>query len=398
MSEVEPPPNGEPTGSADAPPPGPRARRATLAERERLREDFVRLCEIESPSFRERPAADAVAAELRAAGLGVHEDASAQETGCDCGNLLARIPGPPGARTILLCAHLDTVPLTAPVEVMEIEGVLSNRHDAILGADNKAAVAAFLGVARRHAAEPPPVGLELLFTTAEEPGLIGAKAFDRGALQAELGFVFDHASPIGELVLAAPTYYRVDADFRGHSAHAGIRPEDGRSAIVAAGNAIARLELGRIDDRTTANAGTIAGGSARNVVPAHCRVGLETRSLGHDRASGALNAMVDVLTESASDGDCDLELTVEEVCRAYRLPRSAPVVEIAASALAALGIEVAPISTGGGSDASILHARGIPCLNVANGTQANHEPEERVTVHALETALDLALGLVAHAA
>ena len=368
--------------------------RASAAERERLLRDFTTLCEIPSPSFHERPAAEAVAAELRAVGLDVHEDASAAETGSDCGNLLARIPGPPGARTIVLCAHLDTVPLAAPVEVVEHDRVLTNRNDAILGADNKAAVAAFLGVARRFAAQPSPVGIELLFTTAEEPGLIGAKALDRGTLRAELGYVFDHASPIGELVVASPTYYRIDADFRGQSAHAGIRPEDGRSAIAAAAQGIARLELGRIDDRTTANVGTIEGGSARNVVAEHCRVGLETRSLDHDRASEALNSMVDLLTEAASDGECDLELTVEEVCRAYRLPRTAPVVEIAAGALAELGIETVPISTGGGSDASILHARGIPCLNVANGTQANHEPDERVTVDALETALDLALGLV----
>jgi tripeptide aminopeptidase len=373
--------------------------RATAAERERLRDDFVRLCEIASPSFHERPAADWVAAELRALGLEVREDASGGETGADAGNLLARIPGPPGSRTILLCAHLDTVPLAAPVEVVERDGVLTNANEAILGADNKAAVAAFLGVARRHAAgQPPPAGIELLFTTAEEPGLIGVKEFDRGALAADVGYVFDHASPIGELVVAAPTYYRIDADFRGQSAHAGIRPEDGRSAIRAAAEGIARLQLGRIDDRTTANVGTIDGGSARNVVAEHCRVALETRSLEHDRASEALNSMVDVLTEAASDGECDLELTVEEVCRAYRIARTAPVYEEAAGALGDLGIEPVPISTGGGSDASVLHARGLPCLNVANGTLANHEPTERVSVHALELALDLALGLVARAA
>ena len=281
---------------------------------------------------------------------------------------------------------------------MEREGLLTNSHEAILGADNKAAVAAFLGVARRHAATPPPVGIELLFTTAEEPGLIGAKEFDRDALQADVGFVFDHASPWGELVVAAPTYYRIDAAFRGQSAHAGIRPEAGRSAILAAAQAIARLELGRIDDQTTANAGRIDGGTARNVVAERCDVQLETRSLSHDRASHSLNAMVDVLTEAASDAECDLELTVEEVCRAYRIPKTAPVVEIASAALAELGIEPACIGTGGGSDASIFQARGIACLNVANGTEANHEPDERVTVQSLETGLDVALGLVAHSA
>jgi tripeptide aminopeptidase len=372
--------------------------RATQAERERLRADFVRLCEIESPSGRERAMADAVSAELHAAGLEVSEDSSAPLTGSDAGNLLARIPGPSGARTIVLCAHLDTVPLDAPVEVVERDGVLSNSHDAILGADNKAAVACFLAVARRFAAEPPPVGVELLFTTSEEPGLIGAKAFDAGSLAAELGYVFDHASPIGELVLAAPTYYRIDADFRGQAAHAGIRPEDGRNAIAVAAAAIGRLQLGRLDDQTTANVGTISGGTARNVVAEHCRVALEARSLDHDRASDVVAQMVDALTGAASDGECDLEQTVEEVCRAYRLARTAPVAEVAAAALGDLGIEPDFIATGGGSDASILQARGVPCLNVANGTEANHQPDERVTVAALETALDLALGLVRRSA
>ena len=375
--------------------------RSTPAERARLREDFVRLCEIPSPSFRERAVADHVIGELRAAGLHVHEDGSAAETGSNCGNLLARIAGPPGARTILLCAHLDTVPLTPHdgfVEVVETEGVLTNRHESILGADNKSAVAPLLGIARRYAAEPPPVGIELLFTTAEEPGLIGAKAFDRDQLQAELGYVFDHASPWGELIVAAPTYYTIDASFRGQSAHAGIRPEAGSSAIAAAASAIARLELGRLDAKTTANVGTIEGGSARNVVPERCQVKLEARSLDHDRASATVNDIVDVLTEGASDGSCDLELTVEEVCRAYRISQSAPVVEIAAAALRGLGIEPACIPTGGGSDASVLQARGLPCLNVANGTQANHQPDERVTVDALELGLDVALGIVSSAA
>src|ERR671933_798580 len=134
--------------------------RASADERARVVEDFVRLCEIESPSRRERAMADAVAGELRSLGLEVEEDGSGAETGSDSGNLLARIPGPPGARTILLCAHLDTVPLDGPVEVERTEeGVLQNRHEAIVGADNKAAVAVILGVAgRRRTSSPSAAG------------------------------------------------------------------------------------------------------------------------------------------------------------------------------------------------------------------------------------------------
>jgi tripeptide aminopeptidase len=373
------------------------APRATREEKERLVEDFVRLCEIESPSRRERGAVDAVAADLRAIGLEPVEDATGPETGSDSGNLLARIPGPDGARTIMLCAHLDTVPLEGPVEVVRENGNLVNRHDAILGADNKAAVAVFLAAARKLAAEGSPVGVELVFTTCEEIGLKGAKAFDV-PLRSEFGFVFDHASPIGELVVASPTYYKVDAHFRGHAAHAGIRPEAGRNAIVAAAGAISRLEFGRLDRETTANVGTIRGGTAANVVAEHCEVQLEARSLDHDRASALITGMVDAITEAASDAECDVETHVEEMNRGYRMSRNTAPVVATAAALEALGIEPSYVTTGGCSDANIFVAAGLPTVNVANGTERNHQPDESVTVEALETMLDVTLGIVAQSA
>jgi tripeptide aminopeptidase len=360
--------------------------RASRDEKDRLLDDFVRLCEIASPSRRERPMADALAAELRACGLEPSEDASGAQTGSDAGNVLAR--------TILLCAHLDTVPLAAPVEVVRENGMLTNRHEAILGADNKAAVAVMLAVARRLVREGSPVGVELAFTTCEEISLRGAKALDRGWLRSEYGYVFDHATPIGELVMAAPTYYSVSARFRGQSAHAGIRPEDGRNAIFAAATGISRLELGRLDAETTANVGTIAGGTAPNVVAERCDVELEARSLDHERAGDVVAAIVDSLTEAASDNECDIETTVQEQFRGYRLQRSSPPVAVAAAALEALGIEPRYITTGGASDAHVFTAAGIPCLNMANGTERNHQPDESVTVDALETMLDVALALV----
>jgi tripeptide aminopeptidase len=369
--------------------------RATREEKDRLLEDFVRLCEIESPSQHERPMTDAVAAELHEIGVEVTEDGSGPQTGSDAGNLLTRIEGPEGSRTILMCAHLDTVPLDAPVEVVREEGILYNRNEAILGADNKAAVAVLLSLARRLFTEGSPVGVELVFTTCEEISLRGAKALDRNLLRSEYGYVFDHATPIGELVVAAPTYFRVAASFRGKAAHAGIRPEDGRNAIAAAARAIARMDLGRLDPETTANVGTITGGTAPNVVAERCDVELEARSLDHDRASAVVATMVDALTEAASDSECDVETTVQQQFRGYRLQRTAQPVMVAAEALEALGFEPRYITTGGASDAHIFQAAGIPCLNMANGTERNHQPDESVSVDALETMLDVALGLVA---
>ena len=364
---------------------------ATTEERERLLADFIRFCEIESPSGREREMADALTADMRGLGLDVDEDAA--------GNLLARIAAAEDAPTVLLCAHMDTVPLDGPVDVVSENGLLTNRHDAILGADNKAAIATIMGAARRILrGEKPGAGVELLFTTGEEQALQGAKALDMSRLSADFGFVFDHASPIGEIVLASPTYYSVEGRFRGQAAHAGIRPEAGHNAIAAAARAIAAIQIGRLDAETTANVGRIQGGTAANVVAERCFVELETRSLDAERAGQVVTEMVDALGEAASDSECDVETSVERLFRGYRLARTAPAVEVAAAALADNGIEPAYITTGGGSDANVFIPAGLPVVNLANGTERNHQPDESVTREALETMLEVTVSLVRQAA
>jgi tripeptide aminopeptidase len=371
---------------------------ASTEERERLLADFVRYCEIESPSGREREMADALIADLRALGLEVDEDDTAAATGAGSGNLLARIPGPEGAPTVLLCAHMDTVPLDGPVEVVSDNGLLTNRHDAILGADNKAAIATIMGAVRRIVRDgEAPATVEILFTTGEEQALEGAKALDRSRLTADFGYVFDHASPIGEIVMASPTYYSVEARFKGQAAHAGIRPEAGHNAIAAASRAVAAMRIGRLDPETTANVGRIEGGTAANVVAERCFVELETRSLDDARAGEVVSEMVDALAEAASNSECDVETSVERLFQSYRLPRSALAVEVAAAALRDCEVEPVYITTGGGSDANVLIPAGLPVVNLANGTERNHQPDESVTVEALETMLDVTIALLVQA-
>jgi len=277
-------------------------RRATDAERERLHETFASLCRIESPSGRERGVADWVTNELRGLGLEVEEDAVGPEVGSDAGNLLARIPGA-GEDSILLCAHMDTVPLTAPVEPVRVDGGWTNAGDGILGADNKTAAAVMIELARRLTSGPgagaSPVGVELVFTVCEEISLLGARAFDVSLLRSRYGYVFDHATPIGEIVLAAPTLHRMVAEFRGRAAHAGVRPEEGRSAIAAAARAIAAMRLGRLDPETTANVGTIEGGTAINVVPERCRLEAEVRSVDQERVETLATEMIDHMQDAA---------------------------------------------------------------------------------------------------
>lgn len=388
-------------------------------ERRYLNGTFAELCRIESPSGRERACADRVIAELRGLGVSAHEDDAGARVGSDCGNLLARIPaatttaggqGAPAqgaaaqgeaegslrAPRVLLCAHLDTVPLLAPVEPVLVDGYWENANDGVLGADNKAALAVMLALARHICREGSPVDVELLFTVCEETALAGARAFDASRLSSDFGYVFDHASPIGEVVLDSPTHFRIEADFRGAAAHAGIRPEQGRSAILAAARAIAAMRLGRLDDETTVNVGTIAGGSAMNVVPERCSVVAEVRSLDEAHAETTVAEVVDRLHEAANlpECECDVDIAVQRTFSGFHLAATGPAVHVAEAALRSCGHEPVRIVSGGASDANALLADGVEVVNLANGTERNHEPGERVSVGALEGMLDVALALL----
>jgi tripeptide aminopeptidase len=360
----------------------------------RLYETFTRLCEIRSPTGEEREVADTVAAELRALGFELSEDDAAGPAEAGSGNLLARLPGS-GEEWVMFCAHLDTVPHQGRVEVVNDEGVFRSRGKTILGADNKAAVAVFMELGARASERRPEVGIELLFTVAEEQGLRGAKAFDVASLRSRVGFVLDHAGPVGEVVVSTPTQQKILADFHGVEAHAGIKPEDGASAIAAAAAAIARMELGRLDAGTTANVGLIRGGTSGNVVPGHCFIHAEARSLDLERAAGVAGKIADACAWGASEHGCDVDVRIEELFRGYQVPKDDAALALAEGALRGAGLEPQRVAIGGGSDANALRLDGFDCVLLANGTSDVHTSDERVSARDLGKMLEVCEGIVA---
>lgn len=372
---------------------------AAESDRERLHATFEALCRIPSPTGDERAIADRIAAELTALGLSVEEDDAGRAVGSSAGNLLARIPGRDGA-TLLLCSHMDTVPLTAPVEPVRRDGGWENANEGILGADNKAAVAAMLELARllTELGSTPEVGVELLFTVAEETGLRGSQNFDAGRLTSRFGYAFDHASPIGEIITASPSHMRIDAEIRGRAAHAGLHPEHGVSAVIAAAAAITGMPQGRIDDETTANVGMVAGGTATNVVPDRCRISAEVRAVEQEQLDRHVTQAIDALEDAADSAGCDLDVQLQQLFSGYRSGQREAPVALAARALRRLGYEASYRSSGGGSDVNALRAQGFRCTNLANGTERAHERSERVSFTALEGNLNLMLALLTEAA
>ena len=151
--------------------------------------------------------------------------------------------------------------------------------------------------------------------------------------------MLDHATPIGEVIIAAPTYKKLIAEFRGVESHAGMQPEDGRSAIAAATAAIATMDLGRLDAETTANIGVIDGGTAPNVVAGRCHVEGEARALDSGRAEEVAQTMVDACSWAAGEAGVDVDLLVETYFRGYRIKPSSRPLAIARAALEGCGVE-----------------------------------------------------------
>ena len=229
---------------------------------------FTELAALPSPPGEERAVADRVAAYLRDLALDVDEDDAGERVGSNAGNLYTRVEPTAEGVPLFFCAHLDTVPPDGPLEPVLEDGIVRNAGGTILGADNKAAVAVMLEATRRVLSERRPhAGIELLFTPKEEVGLLGAAAFDAERLNARVGYVYDQAAPIGEVILGAPHAHAMQIRFHGRASHSGMYPEEGRSAIAAAARAIADFRLGRVDEESTANVGVISGGHRREHRP-----------------------------------------------------------------------------------------------------------------------------------
>ena len=356
---------------------------------------FTELASVPSPPGDERAVADQVAAYMRDLGLEVSEDDAGSRIGSNAGNLYARVEATDGGTPLFLCAHLDTVPPEAGIDPVLEDGVIRNAAGTILGADNKSAVAVMLEATRRILSENRPHGgLELLFTPMEETGLHGAAAFDEERLHARIGYVYDQAAPIGEVILGAPYAHSMEVKIHGRAAHSGMYPEEGRSAIAAAAKAIADFKLGRVDEESSANVGLISGGTAGNIVPEWCSFLAEARSHDSQKLADLVREMLEAATFAASLEDCQVETEVHKSYNGYRFKRDDDAVRIASSALERSGFEPSYTLSGGAADANVFNERGLACVNLANGMAEIHTPDEYIAVSDLERMVDVTLALI----
>ena len=370
----------------------------------RLKEEFLELASISSPSKREGTIARRLEAILKGMGASVEVDGAGEKIEGNTGNLLARFPGnTAGAPPFLLSGHMDTV---GPAEKIRpvVEGdVIRTDGTSVLGGDDKAGVVAILEAIRVLREKSIPHGdIEVVLTICEEYGLLGAKHFDTGRLRARRGLVLD-VDGVCELITRAPAANRMAFTVHGLPAHAGICPEQGMSAIRIASEAIAAMKLGRLDAETTANLGIIQGGLAGNIVPASVTVRGETRSLSTEKLLAQTTHMQRCFEEAAARhsvrvGERGYQASVAaQVDRQYNrldVRDDAAIVRLVQSGARAMGRSCGTRGTGGGSDANVFAERGLEVANLACGMREIHTVNEWVHVPDLVLTAGLVLETV----
>ncbi len=359
---------------------------------------FLDLARIDSPTREEGAVAAFCAEKLSAIGFDVRLDDSADVTGSDTGNLIAELPGTSG-RTLVLSAHMDCVEPCRGVEPLVRDGFVTSAGETVLGADDKVGIAVIIAVARAFAAaDGPRPTLRVVLTVQEEIGLRGAKALDPSVLDADLCVVLDAEGVPGTMIVGAPTHYTFVASFEGRAAHAGVAPEQGVNAILMATRAVAAMEIGRLDGSTTANVGTIEGGSATNVVPDRVRLTGECRSLDRPRVEEVKRCMDSAMRTAAKEagGGVDVEWTLEY--ESFALETDDPAVVLVSEACRDAGLTPAFKTTGGGSDANIMAAHGVPTVALSCGMTGVHSSDEAIAIADIDALARLVAAIVARMA
>lgn len=366
----------------------------------RVTDRLIDYCRVDSAPLKEGALARFVRSQLVELGFSVVEDDAGKTLGGETGNLIARKSGRghlQSAEPVMFSAHFDRVAGGIGIEPRIVNRSVVSGGDTILGADDASGLAAIVEACMLlNESNQSHRPIELVLTIAEEIGLVGAKHVDVSSLTATTGYVLDADGPVGSIITEAPTKYTVHANFFGRSAHAGIAPEKGISAIKIAATAVSKMRLGRIDADTTANVGYIAGGSATNIIPDRAEIRAEARGLNFDKVTNQVDHMLQAITAAATKHRGREQTNASVDYKGFNLDPSHTVVSHAAHAVKAIGLTPKVVSTGGGSDANVFNNRGLPTVVLGVGFEAIHTFNESMPVDELVrlTALVYAIATV----
>lgn len=366
-----------------------------MINQDRLVNEFLELVQVDSETKFETEIAKVLKEKFTALGVHVVEDDTTSQTGHGAGNLICTLEGTKdNVDTIYFTSHMDTVVPGKGIKPSIKDGYIVTDGTTILGADDKAGLAAMFEAIRVLKENNIPHGkIEFIITVGEESGLVGAKALEHSMITAKYGYALDSDGKVGNIIVAAPTQAKIKATIIGKTAHAGVAPEKGVSAITVAAKAIAKMPLGRIDEETTANIGRFEGGTQTNIVSDHVEILAEARSLVTEKMEKQVQKMKDAFETVAADmgGRAEVEVTV--MYPGFKFADGDHVVEVAKRAVAKIGRQSELQQSGGGSDANVIAGHGIPTVNLAVGYEEIHTTNEKMPIEELVKTAELIVAI-----
>jgi tripeptide aminopeptidase len=367
-----------------------------MINNERLLNEFLELVQIDSETKYETEIARVLKKKFEDLGVEVFEDDTTAQTGHGAGNLICTLQGTKeGVDTIYFTSHMDTVIPAKGVKPSIEDGYVVTDGTTILGADDKTGLAVMLETVRVLKEQSIPHGtIQFIITVGEESGLVGAKALDSSLVKAKYGYALDSDGKVGNIIVAAPTQAKVAAVIHGKTAHAGVAPEKGVSAITIAAKAVARMPLGRIDEETTANIGRFQGGTQTNIVCDHVEILAEARSLIPEKMEAQVAKMKEAFESAAQEMGGKADVDIQVMYPGFKFGEGDLVVELAKKAAAKIGRSSELLHSGGGSDANVIAGFGVPTVNLAVGYEEIHTTNERMPIEELNKLAEMVIALI----
>lgn len=366
-----------------------------MINQQRLVDTFIEIIKIDSPSKNERGIADYLKGKLTELGLEVKEDKAGEKFGGNTGNIISKLKGNTNGKALFLSSHLDTVSSNQGIEIVNNEGIIRTKGNSILGADDKAGIAALLETIRCIKENNLKHGdLEFIFTVGEELGLFGSKNLQFDELNAKVGFVIDSGGKAGTVITKAPGQLDIIVEIHGKEAHSGVNPEDGINAIQIAGKVLAKLKLGRIDENGTANFGIINGGKAINIVPDYVKLEGEVRNFIDKEVENQFEEMKKKIEGIVEENKGQLDIKGNREYHSFEINEDSEIISLTKKGAKKCGIEVTIQSRGGGSDANIFNYQGLSTVNLGIGYKGNHSNNEELNIEELTKGTELILAII----
>ncbi|MCM3744520.1 M20/M25/M40 family metallo-hydrolase [Sporosarcina luteola] len=369
---------------------------ASKINEERLLNSFLELAKINGPSTKERLVADYLENLLPELGFTFEFDDANKNFNGEVGNLIAWKDGTDASiPPLFFSTHMDTVLPTEGLQPVIKDGVIYSDGTTILGADDRAALAAYLEAIRAIIESGAPHGpIELILTVNEQPGLVGATYMDYTKAKSKTGYIFDSSGDVGQIILKGPYSSRIWMEVKGNAAHIALNAEEGNSAFLIAAEGLLNMKLGTIDEETLANIGIMEGGELTSIIPGSITVAGEVRSFSKEKLDQQLQHMQETMQKAAENNGGSVQVRIEKKYSGFDIPKDHILTKTVEAAARNIQVQPYLTETLGGADTNVLNENGLTCLTLGLGFQNIHSFRECISIENLINTGRLTAGLI----